>query len=29
MSHISGAAPFTWNKPCGGGLSGIAHISPL
>ena len=28
MSHISGAEPFPWPKPCGGGLSGIYHISP-
>ena len=29
MSHIVGDAPFPWPKTCGGGLSGIAHKSPL
>ena len=29
MDHISWAAPFPWPKPCGGGLSGITHTSPL
>ena len=28
MSHIYGAAPFPLPKPYGGGLSGIARISP-
>ena len=28
MAYIDVAAPFTWPKPCGGGLSRIAHISP-
>ena len=26
MEHIYGADPFTWTKPCGGGLSRISHI---
>ena len=29
MLHIYGAAPFPWLNPCGGGLSGISHMSPL
>ena len=29
MAHIAGADPFPWPKPCEGGMSGIAHTSPL
>ena len=29
MPHIDGAAPLPWSRPCGRGLRGRAHFSPL
>ena len=29
MAHMDGADTFPWSRPCGGGFSGTAQLSPL